>query len=83
MAVKSLKRKAELNNYLLVWFLVSALLTGVWLFATPGIPFWPGFAMAGMAIPAIIIGWEAYGPNTDVTEADIDAEIDRIRKRKT
>jgi hypothetical protein len=83
LAKKRLKRKADFKNYLFIWFLVSALLTVIWFVATPGTPFWPGFAMAGMGIGAIVIGWDAYGPNTDITEADIDAEIERMKKGKS
>lgn len=83
IAKKRLKRKADFRSYLFVWLLVSALLTGVWLFATPGTPFWPGFAIAGMGIGAIVIGWDAYGPSSDITESDIDAEIERMKKRRS
>jgi membrane protein implicated in regulation of membrane protease activity len=82
IAKKRLKKKTDFTNYLLVWFLVSALLTGIWVAATPGTPFWPGFAIAGMGIAAVFIGWDAYGPRSDITEGDIDAEIQRMNKRR-
>jgi hypothetical protein len=82
IARKRLKRKADFKNYVFVWALVSALLTSIWLIATPGTLFWPGFAIAGMGLAAIFVWWDAYGPNRDITESDIDAEIERMRRGK-
>jgi uncharacterized membrane protein len=82
IARKRLKRKADFKNYLFVWAFVSALLTGIWFFATPGTFFWPLFGIAGMGIAALFIAWDAYGPRRDITEADIDAELERLKKRK-
>jgi hypothetical protein len=60
---------------------VSAVVTVIWFFATPGILFWPGFVIAGMGLAAVFIWWDAYGPNTGITEADIDAEVERMKKK--
>jgi hypothetical protein len=83
IAKKRLKRKADFKNYLFVWAFVSALLTVIWLIATPGTLFWPGFAIAGMGLAAVFVWWDAYGPVRDIMEADVDAEIERMKKRRS
>lgn len=83
IAKKRLKRKADFKNYLFVWAFGSVLLTAIWLIATPGTVFWPGFAIAGMGLAAVFVWWDAYGPVRDITEADVDAEIERMKKRKS
>ena len=81
LATKRLKKKADFKSFLAVWLFVSAVVTAIWFFATPGILFWPGFVIAGMGLAAVFIWWDAYGPNTGITEADIDAEVERMKKK--
>lgn len=80
-AKKSLKKKADFKSFLFVWFLVSALVTVIWFLTTPDSLFWPGFVIGGMGIGALVSWWEAYGPNTGITEADIDAEVKRMKEK--
>ena len=80
LATTNLKKRAAFKSYLFVWGVVSALLTVIWFFASPGALFWPGFAIAGMGLPAVFIWWDAYGPG-GITEADIDAEVERMKKK--
>lgn len=81
LAQKRLKKKADFTSYLFVWGAVSALLTAIWFFATPGVPFWPGFAIAGMGLAAVFVWWDAYGPSNTITEAAIDAEVERMKDK--
>lgn len=81
VAKKRLKKKADFRSYLFIWFLVSALVTAIWFFATPTSLFWPGFAIGGMGIGALAAWWDAYGPSDLITEADIDAEVERMKKK--
>jgi protein-S-isoprenylcysteine O-methyltransferase Ste14 len=81
LATKRLKKKADFKSFLVVWLFVSAVVTVIWFFATPGILFWPGFVIAGMGLAAVFIWWDAYGPNTGITEADINAEIERMKRK--
>jgi protein-S-isoprenylcysteine O-methyltransferase Ste14 len=81
LATKRLKKKADFKSFLVVWLFVSAVVTVIWFFATPGILFWPGFVIAGMGLAAVFIWWDAYGPNTGITEADIDAEVERMKRK--
>lgn len=80
-AKKRLKKKADFKTFLAVWFLVSTLVTVIWFLATPDTLFWPGFVIGGMGIGALASWWDAYGPDTGITEADIDAEIERMKKK--
>ena len=81
VAMSRLKKKPDFKSFLVVWLFVSAVVTGIWFFATPGILFWPGFVIAGMGLAAVFIWWDAYGPFRSITEADIDAEVERMKKK--
>ena len=81
LAERNLKKQADFKSFLVVWLFVSAVVTVIWFFATPGILFWPGFVIAGMGLAAVFIWWDAYGPNTGITEADINAEIERMKRK--
>ena len=37
VAMSRLKKKSDLKSFLVVWLFVSAVVTGIWFFATPGI----------------------------------------------
>ena len=82
-ARKSLKKKQEFKQLVGVWFVVSALLSVIWALNGQGY-FWPVWAMFGIGIAVLFSGLDAYGPGfkKEITEADIDAEIERRVKRK-
>ena len=81
VAMSRLKKKSDFKSFLVVWLFVSAVVTGIWFFATPGIVFWPGFVIGGMGIGALMSWWDAYGPTRGITESDIDAEVERMKKK--
>jgi hypothetical protein len=77
---KRLKKQQEFKQFLTVWFGVSVMLTLFWLFTAPNTLFWPIFPILGMGLGAFFQWREAYGePPREITDADIDAEIQRIR----
>ena len=80
---KRLKKQQEFNNYLGVWAGVSIMLLLIWFFTSPGSYFWPMWPILGMGIGAFFQWREAYGPivKKEITEADIDAEIQRIKEQ--
>ncbi len=80
---KRLKKQQAFNNYLGVWAGVSLLLLTIWFFTMPGGYFWPMWPILGMGIGAFVQWREAYGPIApkEITEADIDAEIQRIKEQ--
>jgi hypothetical protein len=80
---KRLKKQQEFKRFLTVWIGVSIMLTLFWLFTNPTAFFWPIFPILGMGLGAFFQWREAYGePPREITEADIDAEIQRIREQK-
>lgn len=80
---KRLKKQQEFNNYLGVWSGVSILLLLIWFFTNPDGYFWPMWPILGMGIGAFFQWREAYGPivKKEITEADIDAEIQRLKEQ--
>jgi len=80
---KRLKKQQAFNNYLGVWAGVSLLLLTIWFFTMPGGYFWPMWPILGMGIGAFFQWRDAYGPivKKEITEADIDAEIQRIKEQ--
>ncbi|MFN5058312.1 MAG: 2TM domain-containing protein [Chloroflexota bacterium] len=80
---KRLKKQQEFKQYLSVWLGVSVLVTVIWFITTPTGYFWPVWPIFGMGIGAFFQWREAYGePPREITDADIDAEIQRIREQK-
>ena len=79
---KRLKKQHAFNRYLGVWSGVSILLLLIWFFTSPGGYFWPLWPILGMGIGAFFQWREAYGPvKKEITEADIDAEIQRLNEQ--
>ncbi|WP_238154431.1 2TM domain-containing protein [Ornithinimicrobium sufpigmenti] len=82
-ALESLEAKAEFRGHLTIYLLVMALLVGIWAFTTgfSGF-FWPIFPMMGwglgVAIHGVSLGWDK-----DPTEEEINAEIERLRRRQS
>ena len=87
-AKKRLKAKADFKQFLGIWLGVSALLVGIWAatsysYGSP-LYFWPIWPFLGMGVAAFFMGLEAYGPSrAGITEADIDAEVERIQRRNS
>lgn len=82
VARKRLKAKADFKVFVGIAILVSLLVTGVWFFTSgPGTYFWPGWAIGGLAIAVAFSGYNAYGPSDHVTDAAIDAEVERLKRK--
>jgi purine-cytosine permease-like protein len=81
-AKKKLKAKQDFRNLATVWVFVTALLTAIWFFTTPGAYFWPIWPAFGIGIGLLFAGYEAYGKGFDrpITDDDIDAEVKRLKK---
>jgi len=82
-AEKQLKKKQDFKQYLAVYAVVSALVTAIWFFTTPGGPFWPFWVMFGMGIGALFAGLDAYGVmgRKPISSDQIDAEVERLRRK--
>lgn len=86
LARKRLKAQAEFKQFLWVWLGVSVLLVVIWgitaLTAGHAYYFWPAWPIFGMGIAAFFIGIDAYRGQHVITEAAIDAEVERISRGK-
>jgi hypothetical protein len=82
-ARKRLKKQQEFKQYLGVWVGVSILVTGIWFLTSPDGFFWPVWVIFGMGVGALFTGIDAYGPGQKklITEADVDAEVERLRRK--
>ena len=79
LAEKRLKSKQDLRTYLLVWLVVSGIVSGIWLLATPGVYFWPIWTIGGMGVAVPFMAWAAYGQKHVISEADIETEIKKMK----
>jgi Na+/melibiose symporter-like transporter len=82
LAVKSLKKKRDAREFLIVTIVVNAILIGVWWLTTPGSYFWPMWVMFGMGIGVIFTYIDAYvRPFAQpMSEQDIENEIAKITR---
>lgn len=87
LATKRLKAKHDFQQFLGVWLGVSLLLVAIWAFTAVSsggfIYFWPAWPIGGMGVAAFFLWLDAYGPGRHgITEADIDAEVERMNRRR-
>jgi hypothetical protein len=82
-ALKSLKKKEDFRQYMIVYLLVVAITVGVWYFVTPTGFFWPGWVIFGMGIGALFAGLDAWGKlgGKPITASEIDAEVERLKTK--
>jgi len=83
LAKKSLKKKRDAKEFLLVTIAVNAILVGIWWFTTPTGYFWPMWVMFGMGIGVMFAYLDAYTVlgAKPISDDDIRAEAEKIRKR--
>jgi uncharacterized membrane protein YjjP (DUF1212 family) len=81
-ARKRLKERQDFHNYLLVWLGVALVSSAIWVLTNPGGYFWPAWAIAGMGVGAVFQAIAIYGGKRFITEADVDAEVERLRGPK-
>ncbi|MFC5503212.1 2TM domain-containing protein [Lysinimonas soli] len=84
LARKRIKARREFWSMLAIFIVISLLLTAIWFMTTGGTGyFWPIWPLFGFAIATVFGALNAFGIiNREVTEADIDAELER-RNRKS
>jgi hypothetical protein len=77
-AVKRLKAKRDFKRTAGVFVIVWVILTGIWALSGGGY-FWPGWAIFGMGIALLFMGWGAYGPaETPPSEQQINDEMRKM-----
>jgi hypothetical protein len=77
-AVHRLRKKAEFRSHLTSYFLVNALLVGIWAFTGQGY-FWPIWPLLGWGVGIAFHGWDTFGHRSEITEDQIRREMDRLR----
>jgi len=80
-----LKARNDFTVMLAIFAVIIVLLIAIWFFSSgPGSYFWPVWPILGMTIAAVFVGLDAYGvTRRHITEADIDAEVDRMTRKRT
>ena len=86
LAKKRLKAKQDFKQFLGIWLGVSLLLLAIWALTSYStgklLYFWPVWPIGGMGVAAFFMVLDAYGPGQrGITEADIDAEVERMQRR--
>lgn len=78
-ALQRLRKKADFRVHLLIYCLVNGMIVIIWAMTTSGF-FWPIFPIAGWGIGLVANAYEAYVKD-DPTEAQVAAEVERLRRR--
>ena len=78
-ARERLEARRGLVPHLLAYVLVNAGLIAIWALVGHGVIFWPGFVLAGWGIGVVMHFWAAYFQRP-VTAADVDREMERLRR---
>lgn len=77
-AVKRINAKRNFRRTAGSFVIVWVILIGIWALSGAGY-FWPGWAIFGMGIALLFMGWSAYGPaERPVTEQDINDEMRKM-----
>jgi hypothetical protein len=83
IARKRVKARRDFAGTFVSLLVVDAVLILIWFVTTGGHGyFWPLWPSIGFAIAILFSGLNAYGGlNRDVTESDIDAELERMKRK--
>jgi hypothetical protein len=79
-AIARLKKKRDLGAHVLAYVLVNAVIVAIWAVTGSG-SFWPIFPILGWGIGLAFNVWDVY--RRDVTEAEIQREMDVLGRRNT
>jgi hypothetical protein len=82
-ARKRVKARRDFSATTAILVVIAAILIVIWFVTNDGHGyFWPMWPLIGFAIAIVFSGLNAFGViNRDVTDGDIDAEIDRMKRR--
>lgn len=82
IARQRIKRRRDFFATTITLIVIELLLIGIWWFTGAPRYFWPVWPAIGFAIAIVFSGLNAYGVlNREVTDGDVDAEVDRMRRR--
>ena len=79
-AAKRVKEKREFWQHLVAYVIVNAGLIGIWAVGERG-SFWPGWVLFGWGIGILFHAWNTFF-SRPVTDADVEAEIERLRGKR-
>ena len=78
-ALQRLRKKADFRVHLLIFCLVNGMFVIIWAMTTSSF-FWPIFPIAGWGVGLVANAYEVY-VKEEPTEAQVDAEVERLRRR--
>ncbi|MCS0500337.1 2TM domain-containing protein [Protaetiibacter mangrovi] len=83
-ARKRVKAKRDFFSMLAIFVVVTVLLLVIWYVTSgPGSYFWPIWPIIGFVLATVFAALDAWGiTRRFVTEADVDAEVERMTRRK-
>jgi hypothetical protein len=76
LAIQRLKMKQDFKGLAGGGVLAIVVTTIIWALGEGGY-YWPIWVILGVAIALVVQGWKAYGPNNQITEADVQREMER------
>ncbi len=81
IAKKSIKKKRDAWQFLIVTVVVNSGLSVIWAMSGGGY-FWPAWVIFGMGIGVVLAFVDAYVPSfkSQISDSQIDAEIARLKK---
>jgi 2TM domain len=79
-ARERLEKKRDFKTHAFIYFLVNAVLVGIWAVATPDALFWPIFPILGWGIGVAANAWDVF-VRKPITDADLDREEQRLREK--
>jgi len=77
-ALQRVKKRRDFWPHLLVYVMVNTLTVALWVMTDQGGFFWPIFLIAGWGIGLVMHAWDAFF-RTEITQEDVDREIERMQ----
>jgi hypothetical protein len=76
LAIQRLKMQQDFKGLVAGGALAVIVCILIWALGEGGY-FWPMWVILGVAIGAVAQGWKAYGPSNQITEDDVQREMQR------
>jgi 2TM domain len=80
LARRRIRARRDFSAHLVSYGVVNAFLVGIWA-ATGAGYFWPGWVLGGWGAGLVLHAWDTF-LRRPVTEADVDAEVQRLGRRR-
>ncbi len=77
LALKRIKKRKDFYGHLVAYVVINSFLVLLWYFTSRS-HFWPGWVMGAWGVGLVFNAWDVFG-RKEITEADIKAEMDRLR----